>query len=300
MAISPFNKDREMLRTLRFIEFLEESKMGKGILSILRESLTGNPQDRSSDDLILFLQPSEMLRHVLMAWGFPGIEPEELMKVMDVIKGGFYRSLRGITSIKVVSEDEELIISNLGKWSISPDGELTVILEDGRTETERKRKTSGDVVFGKNVEVHLEGGEKIKGAMEQAKESIWDSILKPPIPNPPEKTDMKLYGGWHPDDPDPSEADPGPFEGIHPGNIEEVSLVHGEIFIRYRADHDLVEGGTTKLIGPIHPNDLPPWMNFNNFFRDEGNEVVDITAHSDETHRWLNPRTGETFGGSDP
>lgn len=296
MAISPFNKDREMLRTLRFIEFLEESEMGKGILSILRESLTGNPQDRSSDDLILFLQPSEMLRHVLMAWGFPGIEPEELMKVMDVIKGGFYRSLRGITSIKVVAEDEELIISNLGKWSISPDGELTVILEDGRTGTERKRKTSGDVVFGKNVEVH-------KATMEQAQKSIWERILKPPeppIPNPPEKTETKLYGGWHPDDPDPSEADP--LAEIHPGNIEEVTLQDGEIFIRIRTDHDLVDGGNTKQFGPIHPNDLPPWLTtaFMDSLMDSPDEVIDITAHSDESHRWLNPSTGEVFGGSDP
>lgn len=287
MAISPFNKDREMLRTLRFIEFLEESGTGKGVLAILRETLTGNPQDRSHDDLILFLQPSEMFRHVLMSWGFPGLNPEDVMKVMDVIKGGFYRSLRGITSIKVVSEDEELIISNLGKWSISPDGELTVILEDGRTGTERKRKTSGDVVFGKNVEVHLEGGKKFKGAMERVETSIFDSLLNPPIPNPP---DLK---------PDSPEGIHSAINQVHPGNIEEVLVDRGSVFIRIRTDHDLVDGGTTKMIGPIHPNDLPAWL-IPKYTQESENEMIDITAHSDETHRWLNPRTGETFGGSDP
>jgi hypothetical protein len=295
-AKTQFDKDREKLRSLVFVSYLEESETGRGILSILRATLTGNPQDRSHDDQIPFIQPVEILRHVLMAWGFPGIEPEEIMKVMETIKTGFYSSIRGITSIKVVSEDEELIISNLGKWSISPDGELTVILEDGRTETERARKTSDDVIFGKNAKVYLEGGTSIQG---------YDSSI-----NVDPADAAGDYGGsatgtdsprsaWDRRKPADLSPTPSPLDMVHPGNIEEVMVEQGEVFIRIRTDHDLVPGGTTKLIGPVDLNDLPPWLSLE-ITQESASDLIDITAHGDETHRFLNPRTGETFGGTDP
>jgi len=107
------------------IEELEAQEFGRGLVTLMRHTLTGNPQGTEADEQINAMEPHLMIQIYLTAHGIRG-NAQDIVHLVTQVLYARKQTFSRLQEICVVAGDEMLVIDGILQWSLSGNGRLTL------------------------------------------------------------------------------------------------------------------------------------------------------------------------------